>query len=162
PRHPGSRRGSGRSWPPRGSSSARGAASIPWRPNSDAPLLAIPNPEARPESSADDPVVVRAAKFRATLSAVTLVMVGLSWPLWIDLADFPAVLFVRWFPDYPRAWSWLGLGAVVIGLGLGMTRQFGRAGVGLAAVVMVWLVQGDQLRFQPWVYQFLVLGTLLV
>ena len=89
-------------------------------------------------------------------------MVALSWPLWIDLADFPAVPFVRSFPDYPRAWSWAGLGLIVAGLGSGMSRRFGRLGVGLTIPVMTWLILGDQLRFQPWIYQFLVLGTLLV
>ncbi len=89
-------------------------------------------------------------------------MVVLSWPLWIDLADFPAIPLVRWFPDYPRAWSWLGLALVVLGLGLGMTRRLGQVGVGLTIGVMTWLILGDQLRLQPWVYQFLVMGVLLV
>ena len=104
----------------------------------------------------------RAERLRQVLCGATLVMVALSWPLWIDLADFPAVPFVRWFPDYPRAWSWLGLALILAGLGLGMTRRFGKVGVGLTLPVLVWLILGDQLRFQPWVYQFLILGTLLI
>jgi hypothetical protein len=104
----------------------------------------------------------RADLLRKTLCGATLLMVVLSWPLWIDLADFPAVPFVGWFPDYPRHWSWLGLVLIVAGLGLGMTRRLGKVGVGLTVVVMTWLILGDQLRFQPWVYQFLILGTLLI
>jgi hypothetical protein len=98
---------------------------------------------------------------RRILAGATLVMVALSWPLWIDLADFPAVPFVRWFPDYPRPWSWFGLVLILAGLGLGVTRGLGKVGIGLTVVVMTWLILGDQLRFQPWVYQFLILGTLL-
>lgn len=104
----------------------------------------------------------RAFLLRSLLSGATLVMVALSWPLWIDLADFPSVPFVRWFPDYPRPWSWIGLLLIVAGLATGMTRRFGRIGVGLTIPVMIGLIIGDQLRFQPWVYQFLVLGSLLV
>ncbi len=109
-----------------------------------------------------DPDAGRVDLLRAILSGATLVTVGLSWPLWIDLADFPAVPFVRWFPNYRRDWSWLGLGSIVAGLVLAMTRRLGRVGIGLTVVVMTWLILGDQLRFQPWAYQFLVLGTLLV
>lgn len=61
-----------------------------------------------------------------------------------------------------RAWSWLGLLLIVAGLGLGMTRRLGRLGVGLTVAVMSWLILGDQLRLQPWVYQFLVMGVLLI
>ncbi len=114
------------------------------------------------ETTGIDPEAWQAQSLRRVLSGATLVMVVLSWPLWIDLEDFPAIPLVRWFPDYPRAWSWLGLGVIVLGLGLGMSRRWGRLGVGLTIVAFSWLILGDQLRLQPWVYQFLVLGTLLV
>lgn len=119
-------------------------------------------PDDPPPPTVADPDVDRARLLRTTLCAATLAMVALSWPLWIDLADFPAVPFVRWFPDYPRPWSWLGLAGIAAGLGLGMTRRLGRVGVGLAVAVLAWLILGDQLRFQPWIYQFLVTGSLLV
>ena len=118
--------------------------------------------DASPPGLAPDSDADRASLLRAILCGATLTMVVLSWPLWIDLADFPSVPFVRWFPDYPRRWSWLGLALVSASLALGITRRFGRVGVGIAVVVMGWLILGDQLRFQPWVYQFLVLGTLIV
>lgn len=117
--------------------------------------------EIAPQEPPADPDSERDRLLRATLCGATLVMVGLSWPLWIDLADFPAVPLVRGYPAYPREWSWVGLAAIVGGCGLGMSRRFGRLGVGLTAVVMAWMVLGDQLRLQPWVYQFLVMGTLL-
>ena len=58
-------------------------------------------------------------------------------------------------------WSWLGLAMIVGGLALGTTRRCGRLGLVLTLPVLIWLVLGDQLRFQPWVYQFLILGALL-
>jgi hypothetical protein len=123
---------------------------------------AAADPGVVDRSPDDDPEARQAHLLRAVLSGATLVMVALSWPLWIDLEDFPAVPLVRWFPDYPRSWSWLGLGLIALGLGLGTTRRWGPMGVGLAVVAFSWLILGDQLRLQPWVYQFLVLGTLLV
>ncbi len=119
-------------------------------------------PDILPAEPTVDADAERGYLLRATLSGATLLMVGLSWPLWIDLADFPAIPFVRWFPDYPRIWSWLGLGLIVAGLGLGITRRRGRIGLGLTIATMAWLILGDQLRFQPWVYQFLVMGFLLL
>jgi hypothetical protein len=104
----------------------------------------------------------RAGRLRAILAGTTLVMVALSWPLWIDLADFPAVPFVGWFPEYDRSWSWLGLLGIVAGLSLGVTRRIGRVGVAMTIPILIWLILGDQLRFQPWAYQFLVIGALLV
>src|SRR5579862_8717200 len=88
-------------------------------------------------------------------------MVGLSWPLWIDLADFPAVPFVRWFPDSPGRWSWIGLVALASGLIAALSDRIGRVGLLFSIAVMVWLVLGDQLRLQPWAYQYLVMGTIL-
>jgi hypothetical protein len=123
--------------------------------------MADPEPDPPTSESSYDIDVLRARRLRLVLAGSTLVMVGLSWPLWIDLADFPAVPLVRWFPDYPREWSWIGLGLIVVGLGLGMTDRFGKIGLGVTVVTMSWLILGDQLRLQPWAYQFLVMGTLL-
>jgi hypothetical protein len=114
------------------------------------------------QGSGNDLETRQALLLRTILSGATLVMVALSWPLWIDLDDFPAVPFVPGLPEYPRAWSWLGLGLVAVGLVLGMSPRWNRAGLALAILVFSWLILGDQLRFQPWVYQFLILGALLV
>src|SRR5206468_9424181 len=130
--------GSGTSWPPRASSAARGAASTPSPPSFDP--KAMTRAAVTPTDPTIDPDAERADLLRAILSGATLVMIGLSWPLWIDLADFPAVPFVGWFPNYPRGGSWLGLGSIVAGLVLGMTPRFGRAGVALAVVAMTWLI----------------------
>jgi hypothetical protein len=123
--------------------------------------MSDPEPDPPTPESVVDTDDLRARRLRLVLAGSTLVMVVLSWPLWIDLADFPAVPFVRWFPEYPREWSWLGLGMIVAGLGLGMSDRFGRIGLGVTVITMTWLILGDQLRLQPWVYQFLVMGTLL-
>jgi uncharacterized membrane protein YphA (DoxX/SURF4 family) len=122
-------------------------------------LTATNEPEA--EKLPSDRDVPRVHRLRIALAAATLAMVGLSWPLWIDLNDFPAVPFVRWFPDYPLRWSWLGLLALASGLVAALSDRLGRVGLVLSIAVMIWLVLGDQLRLQPWVYQYLVMGSIL-
>jgi uncharacterized membrane protein YphA (DoxX/SURF4 family) len=117
--------------------------------------------EPAAEANQPGPDILRIRRLRIALAAATLVMVGLSWPLWIDLTEFPAVPFVRWFPDYPRRLSWLGLLALAGGLLSAMSDRIGRGGLVFSIAVLVWLVLGDQLRLQPWVYQYLVMGTIL-
>jgi hypothetical protein len=119
------------------------------------------------------------------LCASTLVMMAASWPLWLDSGDFPRVPFLAGLGEGP-AWvtAVLFAGAVsglVVGmvapvgrfrvaterrgwLALGIPREAGRiffdgrGGVSLAVVMILLLVLKDQGRFQPWVYQFLVVG----
>lgn len=124
--------------------------------------MAKPPPEPLATDLGTDPSALRVSRLRSCLAGATLAMVAISWPLWVDLADFPAVPFVRWAPSLPRAWSWLGPLALVASLGLGLTQRFGRAGMAASVPIFAALILGDQLRLQPWVYQYLVIASLLV
>jgi hypothetical protein len=120
----------------------------------------VSNPavEAEPWPFGEDE---RASLLGRALAGATLAMVALSWPLWIDLVDFPAIPLIKGFPSYPREWSWWGLGLLAASLCLGMTPRFWRWGLGLACGVLGLLILGDQLRLQAWIYQFLVMASLL-
>jgi len=118
-----------------------------------------PSDEALATDLAIDSFAFRAQRLRLVLAGATLLMVGLSWPLWIDLDEFPAIPFVGWYPSYPLAWSWLGLIVLILSLGLSLTERFARLGLVTSIVVFVGLILGDQLRFQPWVYQYLVIAS---
>ena len=109
--------------------------------------------------------MTQAARLRATLSLATLVMLGLSWPLWVKTGTepeaFPRVPFVFG----PAALSASGSRAVFASLLLSIAT----AGAGIAwrrmlalslALLLV-LIAGDQHRFQPWVYQYLMVGLML-
>jgi len=108
-----------------------------------------------------DPDAFVAGRLRLILSGSTLFLVALSWPLWIDLADFPAIPFLRVLPNYPVGWSWVGLAVLAGCLALGLTDRWGRIGLGSGALVFALLIFGDQLRLQPWVYQFVAMAAAL-
>jgi hypothetical protein len=110
---------------------------------------------------APDALARRATELRFVLVAATLLLVALSWPLWIDLAEFPAIPFVRRFPTLRRSWSWLGLALLMASLGLGMLRGVGRIGLSMSICLFVILILGDQLRLQAWVYQYLLMASFL-
>jgi hypothetical protein len=103
-------------------------------------------------------------RFRLAISAATLVMLGASWPLWIDGGEIPRVPFVSSFPTLgarrsPMVPAILALAITAAAVGGAFGRKAGR-GVRLAEVAAVVLgtvlVLGDQHRFQPWFYQFLM------
>jgi hypothetical protein len=101
------------------------------------------------------------AQFRAALALATATMLGLSWPLWLPSTDFPTVPFVAGLPELsPRA-GWavfvLLLGSTVAAA-VGLAARFALA---VSVTLLAYLVLQDQHRFQPWVYQYLMVGLLL-
>ncbi len=89
-------------------------------------------------------------------------MIGGSWRLWVEPGEFPRVPFVGGWPAFPAWVSWACLGAIVAGLAAGAIGRGGRAAVALSMVGLAFAVAGDQNRLQPWVYQYLVVGSALV
>ncbi len=91
--------------------------------------------------------------FRATLGAATLLMLAVSWPLWVQGGTFPRVPFVSGWPVPSVGISWAVFGILLVAVGLGVVS---RAACGVSAVLLAGLVAGDQNRFQPWVYQYVL------
>ena len=59
------------------------------------------------------PEARQAARFRAVIGLATLVMLALSWPLWVAGGDFPRVPFVLGLPPVPATVSWVAFGALL-------------------------------------------------
>lgn len=105
----------------------------------------------KPSPSDRDAVRRAEASFRATLCLATLVMLGLSWPLWVDQPEFPRVPFVGGLPALPVEVSWLLFGVLLASVAAGIVR---RGMLGASLIPLAALIVQDQHRFQPWAYQY--------
>jgi hypothetical protein len=103
----------------------------------------------------------RFARYRAALCGSTLLMVGLSWPLWVDDPDFPRVPFFRGLPDSPVWTSWLVLAAIGSTLGLTALGRSWRLMIRINLPVLAWAILRDQNRFQPWASQYGMIGLVM-
>ncbi|MFO0910271.1 MAG: hypothetical protein U0794_18325 [Isosphaeraceae bacterium] len=117
------------------------------------------SPEApRAPSSPGQPALVQVRWLCSALASYTLLMVGISWPLWRSGGSIPRVPFVAGIPPSP---DWLAYG-LPLGLTLGLLklgrRPWWSVGYLVSTCVAVWLVLQDQHRFQPWIYQYIVVG----
>ena len=95
---------------------------------------------------------------RRIMSVFTLVMMGLSWPLWgqnPDLPQFPLFGNVLSLNSIPEPFI---LATCIFGLLLNFSSRFGRIGSALALIAGLWLVANDQQRLQAWFYQTLILS----
>ena len=97
-------------------------------------------------------------RYRATLCGATLLMILLSWPLWVDGLDFPRVPFFRGMPQLPIWSSWAVLVGMVTTLGMATLGRRWRAMLRINLPLLVYAILQDQDRFQPWAYQFAVVG----
>jgi hypothetical protein len=112
-----------------------------------------------PSGAVEEGAAARVAiRVRATLGLATLLMLGLSWPLWVEPSDLPRVPFTRAVPEASVPASWAIFGLLLVSIAAGVAR---RAMLVPSMALLAVLVLQDQHRFQPWVYQFLVLGLLL-
>ncbi len=89
--------------------------------------------------------------FRSALCVATLLMLGLSWPLWVGIGTFPKVPFVSGIPDLPELVEWIFFGLLI---GLIAAGLIWKRALGLALIPLVLLILFDQHRFQPWAFQF--------
>jgi hypothetical protein len=98
-----------------------------------------------------------ATRVRIAIGLATLVMLGLSWPLWVEPSHLPRVPFWDQFPHSTRAVSWVLFGLLLASVAAGVAR---RALIGPSLILIAVLVLQDQHRLQPWIYLYLVLGLL--
>jgi hypothetical protein len=96
-------------------------------------------------------------RYRTALCGSTLLMVCLSWPLWID-DDFPRVPFVASLPVLPAWVSWLVLGGIVGTLAAATSGRSWRLMIRISLPMLGFAILQDQNRFQPWAYQYAMIG----
>ena len=77
-----------------------------------------------------------------------------SWPLWLSGRAFPLVPLFSWWPTVGTPLDLIIL-VVLIGLlmGVAVSKQPRRA-IGGAVALLGFICVGDQMRWQPWVYQY--------
>jgi hypothetical protein len=122
---------------------------------------AIEDPAAGAASARAQALGRVAQQLRAITGLPMLVMLVLSWPLWVEPSDFPRVPLAPRLPQPPAAVSWV-LFAVLLGSIAAATAGIAwRAALGLSVAVLGLLILGDQQRFQAWVYQFGMIALLL-
>ena len=102
------------------------------------------------------------AWFRGALAGATLLMVGLSWPLWVDDGRFPRVPFLPGWPEPGPGLAWVRFGVLIGALGLVAVGRGGRWAGLVSLGCLGWSLLGDQNRLQPWVQQYLAVGLGLV
>jgi hypothetical protein len=90
-----------------------------------------------------------------------LTMLGLSWPLWVDSTKFPRIPFVAGYPHLPAPVGWALFAIVVGSITIATVGIAWRKCLALSLALLVFLVLGDQHRFQAWVYQFGMIALLL-
>ncbi len=111
---------------------------------------------AGPAREVDEPALDRIfARYRAAFCGSTLLMVGLSWPLWVDDRRLPqgSVRPGR-CPSLPPWVSWLILAGIVATLGLATVGSGWRLMLRISLPLLVFAILQDQNRFQPWAYQY--------
>ena len=88
-----------------------------------------------------------------------LLLVGVTWPLWFPIGEFPRV---SWLPiEFPVSVDWLPLTAALsasLALVLVPSRQ---STWWVVVVSFALLIVLDQHRLQPWAYQTILYGSIL-
>lgn len=101
------------------------------------------------------------AALRVTIALATGIMMGLSWPLWVEPSALPRVPFVSGFPQSSPAVSW-GLFVALLGLIVATVgSHWPRRSLAAWSILLTGLILQDQHRFQPWAYQAIVTAVAL-
>ena len=80
----------------------------------------------------------------------------LSWKLWISSRLFPMLPPIEGLPAFPNPLDWIVAGLLALTLAAGLVfphRRIAQAALGLTLV----LALQDQMRWQPWVYTYMLL-----
>jgi hypothetical protein len=118
-----------------------------------------------PEPERDSARAVAAAdavgQLRVALGVATLVMLALSWPLWVEPSDFPHVPLAPRVPVPSGPVSWFLFSVMMGSLAAATAGIAWRVMLAVSVAVLAILILGDQHRFQAWVYQFGMVALLL-
>ena len=98
------------------------------------------------------------------LAAGWLVMLGLTWPLWMPETEFPQVPLFRSLINVPAFVSWvLIVSQVVCIVAMVVARgvAYQKIACGTSVVCCLALVGLNQHRFQAWAWQFMLIGLIL-
>jgi hypothetical protein len=117
------------------------------------------NPPAN--DGAAEPVARTEQRFRTLIGLATVLMLVLSWPLWVEGGLFPRVPFVSALPAPTRLGSCFFLALLVGCVFLASIGVARRCAIGASMIGLVYLVLQDQHRFQPWVYQYMMAALAL-
>ncbi len=98
---------------------------------------------------------------RFALAGATAVMLVLSWPLWTGGGSIPNVPFVATAPRFEGRAGELAAAAFLASVVMTGACKFWRVAYLASLAWFVLLVVGDQHRFQPWAYQYAMVGLLL-
>ena len=100
------------------------------------------------------------------LGGFTVILIGLSWPLWLNPAGFPQVPVFSFLVDVPVGADRLISGGAFLAWGVAMLggyrRRFGRVALAIAILSQVILMMLNQHRLQPWAYLAVLSGGLIV
>jgi hypothetical protein len=120
---------------------------------------------AFPLLSADLPADTgRAELVRRLVGLFGLLLVAATWRLWTPQQDFPQVPLVRAALAAPAALQWLPFVAMLAGLaGMLVTPpgRWARFALLLFSAGTLSLILFDQMRLQPWAYQFVIAALVL-
>ena len=109
-----------------------------------------------------DTAARRFDRFGRVLAGATLVMVGLSGPLWRDGVDFPQVPFVAGWPRFGSGLGRVRYALLIFGTLYAASGSAQRRAWAIGLIGFVWAILGDQCRLQPWVQQYVAVATVAV
>ena len=99
------------------------------------------------------------------LGGFTAILIGLSWPLWLNPEGFPQVPVFYFLVDVPvgvdRLISVISLVAWAVAILGGHRKRFGRVALVIAILGLVILMALNQHRLQPWAYLAVLCGGLI-
>ncbi|MCH7988042.1 MAG: hypothetical protein IID46_02705, partial [Planctomycetes bacterium] len=102
---------------------------------------------------------------RRLIALFGLLLLSATWKLWTPQTLFPQVSFFRWAGWLPVWCEWLGFGVMIVSLLVVLCKRSPgngwRYGLMTFAFAAVGMIVIDQHRFQPWMYQFVVLSLVL-
>ncbi len=107
------------------------------------------------------PIVRAGTGLRRVASLATVVMLGLSGPLWVGGGGFPRVPFFPALAALPLATARGVFVTLLASVGLAALASRWRPWYGLGLVSGSFLILQDQHRFQPWYYQYAMTGLFL-
>ena len=106
----------------------------------------------------------RVTLLRRSLGLFGLVLVAVTWRLWTPQSVFPQVPVFAMAGQWPGWIQWLGLAGMVGGLTGVLAAPAGRLTTGslvLFATSTAGMIALDQMRLQPWAYQYVLMAVVL-